>query len=631
MAVTIDGTTGITTPGLTNTGVDTLVDLTTTGNTVIGNATTDTLVVGVDGIVKDTFGNVGIGTASPTSKFNLEGANATDGPNAKFLAVIRNSGTQSAGSGTGIAFAQKMSSFSANLATIEAIKENATTDDYASSLKFLTRLNANNLTERMRIDSSGNLIVGNTTAYGIINGYTSQGGTQLSVLHGGAGSYPKVSGISFGQPTTSITVSNNGGTTAFTGGAGIYANNTASSGNPTSLVFWTNSAGTPVEAMRIDSSGNVGIGTNNTAGYALAIERTSNNALMKLTAITSGGAGIDLINSGAGGEVSYLGTGASGQALTFRAGSSTERMRIDSAGSVGIGIGALSFSTQVTPSLTMYGGNTGLCLRNATTGTGNNVGTDIFLGTNGDLNIDQRSAQAIYIQTTASTRMAITAAGDVGINTTTPSKKFEVYTSANNLQIGAIVRNDQAGTGVAAIGFNVSSPATSDASVTKAGIGLVRNATFGRGVLTFYNDNSAANNDFTTANAVMSIDSSGVLGFNSGYGSAATAYGCRAWVNFNGTTVTPSTIRGSGNVSSITRTSAGVYTVNFATAIVDANYAVNVFAKTTTAGVNRTAFANGDSASTGGSTQLAASYSFLTTNLAGTPSDTDFVNFAVFR
>ena len=30
-------------------------------------------------------------------------------------------------------------------------------------------------------------------------------------------------------------------------------------------------------------------------------------------------------------------------------------------------------------------------------------------------------------------------------------------------------------------------------------------------------------------------DSSNNLQFNSGYGSVATAYGCRAWVNFNGT------------------------------------------------------------------------------------------------
>ena len=63
----------------------------------------------------------------------------------------------------------------------------------------------------------------------------------------------------------------------------------------------------------------------------------------------------------------------------------------------------------------------------------------------------------------------------------------------------------------------------------------------------------------------------GNLQFNSGYGSAATAYGCRAWVNFNGTGTVA--IRASGNVSSITDNGTGDYTVNFATAMSDANYA----------------------------------------------------------
>jgi len=70
----------------------------------------------------------------------------------------------------------------------------------------------------------------------------------------------------------------------------------------------------------------------------------------------------------------------------------------------------------------------------------------------------------------------------------------------------------------------------------------------------------------------VTIDSSGNFQFNSGYGSAATAYGCRAWVNFNGTTASPSTIRGSGNVTSVTKTGTGDYTVNFTTAMVDVNY-----------------------------------------------------------
>ena len=66
------------------------------------------------------------------------------------------------------------------------------------------------------------------------------------------------------------------------------------------------------------------------------------------------------------------------------------------------------------------------------------------------------------------------------------------------------------------------------------------------------------------------FDASGNFAFNSGYGSVATAYGCRAWVNFDGTG-TPA-IREDGNVSSITDNGTGDYTVNFTTAMPDANY-----------------------------------------------------------
>jgi hypothetical protein len=68
------------------------------------------------------------------------------------------------------------------------------------------------------------------------------------------------------------------------------------------------------------------------------------------------------------------------------------------------------------------------------------------------------------------------------------------------------------------------------------------------------------------------FDSSANFKFNSGYGSVATAYGCRAWVNFNGTNTVA--IRASGNVTSITDNGTGDYTVNFTTALPDANYSV---------------------------------------------------------
>ena len=73
----------------------------------------------------------------------------------------------------------------------------------------------------------------------------------------------------------------------------------------------------------------------------------------------------------------------------------------------------------------------------------------------------------------------------------------------------------------------------------------------------------------TTGTAVIQ-DASNNLLMNSGYGSDAVAYGCRAWVNFNGTSTV--SIRASGNVSSITDNGVGDYTVNFTNAMPDANY-----------------------------------------------------------
>jgi hypothetical protein len=52
---------------------------------------------------------------------------------------------------------------------------------------------------------------------------------------------------------------------------------------------------------------------------------------------------------------------------------------------------------------------------------------------------------------------------------------------------------------------------------------------------------------------------------------SAPIYAARAWVNFDGTGTVA--IRASGNVSSITDNGTGDYTVNFTSAISDANYA----------------------------------------------------------
>jgi hypothetical protein len=50
---------------------------------------------------------------------------------------------------------------------------------------------------------------------------------------------------------------------------------------------------------------------------------------------------------------------------------------------------------------------------------------------------------------------------------------------------------------------------------------------------------------------------------------SAPIYACRAWVNFDGSS---GSIRGSGNVSSVTYNGTGQSTVNFTTAMQDTNY-----------------------------------------------------------
>lgn len=72
------------------------------------------------------------------------------------------------------------------------------------------------------------------------------------------------------------------------------------------------------------------------------------------------------------------------------------------------------------------------------------------------------------------------------------------------------------------------------------------------------------------ANTIVANDSQIKTALNAS--GTAPIYACRAWVNFNGTGTVA--IRASGNVSSITDNGVGNYTVNFTTAMADANYSV---------------------------------------------------------
>ena len=118
----------------------------------------------------------------------------------------------------------------------------------------------------------------------------------------------------------------------------------------------------------------------------------------------------------------------------------------------------------------------------------------------------------------------------------------------------------------------------------------------------------------------MRIDSAGLLKFNSGYGSAATAYGCRAWCNFNGTGTVA--IRASGNVSSITDGGVGIYSLNLTTSMPDANYSTII-----TAGSNS---ANSFESNVNPSSTT-STVNINTHDYGNSYSDNSFICVAVFR
>ena len=123
---------------------------------------------------------------------------------------------------------------------------------------------------------------------------------------------------------------------------------------------------------------------------------------------------------------------------------------------------------------------------------------------------------------------------------------------------------------------------------------------------------------------VGEFDDSGNFLMNSGYGSAAVAYGCRAWVNFNGTGTVA--IRASGNVSSITDLGTGQFTVNFTTAMPDINYAP-VATCTHAVGVSGDGTINFFANPLG----TVSAVSFYTTHTNGTTFDPFCVAVAIFR
>ena len=139
------------------------------------------------------------------------------------------------------------------------------------------------------------------------------------------------------------------------------------------------------------------------------------------------------------------------------------------------------------------------------------------------------------------------------------------------------------------------------------------------------NQNTTGSAATVTGNATGST-----FGFNSGYGSVATAYGCRAWVSFTGSTAA---IRGSANVSSITRNGTGNYVVNYSTALPDTNYSAvaSCAGQGSVNGSTNCMLVNASAGGTNVAPTTTATTLFCYHSGNQVAQDTAYVNFAVFR
>ena len=252
-------------------------------------------------------GNVGIGITNPAAKTHISNSYSapTGGHDGNLGLIVSNSSTNNSYSGIGISAGNNAGSF---------IHFGDTDDDNVGAFNYFHDSNSftfvTNAQERMRIDSSGNVAIGKSSP-----------NTRFEIFE------DTLPYIYLQNSTTGTTATDGLSIVEF--GLDAYINN-REAGN---MLFFNNGS----ERMRIDSSGNVGIGTTSPRRHFHVHNPATATTGLMLTNANTGEAndsqGFQLkVGADSHAEISQMENSHIGIFTN-----ATERMRIDSSGKVGIG------------------------------------------------------------------------------------------------------------------------------------------------------------------------------------------------------------------------------------------------------------------------------------------------------
>ena len=446
-------------------------------------------------------GNVGINTTDPSAIFEVRataptytnngtvfwgGTTNNDAHNGIMLSSYGDALAGSIGSNLNHSNGT-VSQTNTNRSSAEIQFSNTTTSSVTSSILFGGYVKGSTtFTERMRIDNNGNVGIGTSSPSGPLNVHSASGDANLYVTTGNTAA------------STNIFFGDSGNSTI---GRIVYDH------NGDYMKFRTNGS----DAMRIDSSGNVGIGSNNPSQRLetngnIFINAPSGNP--NLTIKTGGAGNNPHINYRAGDNTVFdtmlvasaatdywrVGYGASGSVTS-------ELLAVTSDGDVGIG------TTGPAKRMEVRGGtiNGDIAAFNTVAGRGLIISDFAVSGTNAagiDFNATDVGGQAnLSFSTRDTERMRIDSIGNVGIGTDSPDSPLEIQAATNSSSDTTYLKLFNAGENVGHIDFENGNGSLARITGTKEGSGASAND----GILTF---STALDASLSVA---LTIDSNGRL------------------------------------------------------------------------------------------------------------------------